>query len=333
MIELTEAQRIVLSHAKPLGTVDVPLGTALGLTVAVPVTCDIDYPPFDRSVMDGYAVRAADVASVPVELRVVGQIPAGSTPAESLGPGEAMQINTGAPIPSGADAVVRVESVELCADGAGVSIRESVVAGKFITPRATYVSAGQTVLQPGTKITPLEIGAAAGAGATCLTVYRRPRVAILATGDELVDVNQQPTGAQIRNSNESLLAALVRSAEGEPLALGIARDDRAVLRERITAGLEADMLCLTGGVSMGAFDFVPEVLQACGVTPHFHKLPIKPGRPTLFGTSESGTLVFGLPGNPISAVVGFELLVRPALAGLSGRPAVAPRLIRATLTG
>ncbi len=333
MIDVDEAYKVLFANIKPLGTEQVPLEAALYRTLAAPVRCDVDFPPFDKSAMDGYAIRAADVASAPVTLKVVGQIAAGSISEKALTSGGAMQINTGAPMPPGADAVVRVELTKLTGSGEAVLIRESVPPGKFITPRATYTSAGQTVLEAGTRMTPLAIGSAATAGATRVTVYRRPKAAILATGDELVEIDRRPVGAQIRDSNRHLLAALITSAHAEPVALTTARDDRESLREQILAGYRSDVLCITGGVSMGAFDFVPEVLEACGARFHIRKMAIKPGRPTIFATSPTGTLIFGLPGNPASAFVGFELLVRPALGALEGRPGAVPRGVRATLRG
>lgn len=182
-------------------------------------------------------------------------------------------------------------------------------------------------------MTPLAIGAAAAAGAARVTVYRRPSVAVLATGDELIEIDRRPSGASVRNSNQYLLEALILSAHAEPVLLGVARDDRVALREKIEAGLRSDVLCITGGVSAGAFDFVPEVLEACGARFHIRKMAIKPGRPTIFATTPAGRSIFALPGNPASALVGFELLVRPALAALEGRPGEVQVPVRATLRG
>lgn len=333
MIDVDEALEILFSKITPLDTVRMNIGDALYRTLAQAVLCDIDAPPFDRAVMDGYAVRSHDVAAAPVTLRVVGQIAAGTTSDTTLHTGEVMQINTGAPIPPGADAVVRVEFTQPGASSNEVLIRESVPAGRFITRRATYVSAGDVVLKAGVRLTPLEIATAVAAGAGSVTVYRKPTVSILPTGDELVEVDAKPRGGQIRNSNKYLLSSLVASAHAEPVVLETAVDDRAVLHERIVAGLRADVLCVTGGVSMGAFDFVPEVLKACGAVFHIEKMAIKPGRPTIFATTPDGTLIFALPGNPASAWVGFELLVRPALAALEGRGGIAPLTFRATLVG
>jgi len=379
MIDVDEAQRIVLAHTGPLPAVELPLAAALYRTLAAPVICEVDYPPFDRSVMDGYAVRAADTATTPVTLRVVGQIPAGTQSDRTLQPGEAMQINTGAPIPPGADAVVRVENTALASpaiqgtngkaetrkaesinkkDTKGVGIQESaqhakipevsstngsqsdgavvvhgpVRPGEFITRRGAYARAGQTVLGTGSILTPINIGAAAAAGAARVHVRRKPTVAILVTGDELIDVADKPVGPQIRNSNQYLMESLVRAAYCEPIVLGVARDDRIQLRRKIEEGLGSDLLCITGGVSVGAFDFVPDVLKECGAKFGFHKIAIKPGRPTIFATAPTGSPIFALPGNPAGAVVGFHLVVAPALAALEGRPGVQP-LVRALLRG
>ncbi|MDO8632030.1 MAG: molybdopterin molybdotransferase MoeA [Phycisphaerales bacterium] len=332
MIDVDEAQRIVLAQARPLPAVEMPLAEAIWRTLVASVVCDVDYPPFDRSSMDGYAIRAADALAVPVTLRVVGQIAAGALSTRTLQPGETMQINTGAPIPRGADAVVRAESTEVSPSGEAVIVRESVQPGRFITRRATYARAGQTVLDAGSVLTPINIGVAATAGAARVIVYRRPTVAILVTGDELIDIGEKPTGAQIRNSNQYILESLVRAAHCEPVVLGIAGDDRNVLRQKIEEGLRSDVLCLTGGISMGAFDFVPEVLKECGAEFHVHKMAIKPGRPTIFATTPADKLIFALPGNPASALVGFHLLMVPALAALQGRQVVQP-LVRAVLRG
>ena len=333
MIDLDEALNVVLANVTAGERTEVPLREALGRTLADPIRTDVDYPPFDRAVMDGYTVRAADVENAPATLRVVGQIAAGSESAAPLKSGEAMQINTGAPIPPGADAVVRVEETKLSPSGRDVVIQKTVPAGQFITPQAQYVSAGDIALAAGTRLTPLAISAAASAGAATVSVFRRPRVAILGTGDELIEIDRKPTGPEIRNSNQYLLEAMVTAAGAEPIVLGTAHDDRDALREKMSAGAECDMLCITGGISMGAFDFVPDVLESLGATFHVRKMAIKPGRPTIFATLPDATPVFALPGNPASAFVGFTLLVKPALAVMDGRPATIPRFVEAVLDG
>ena len=333
MIDVEKAWEILHAGVRPLATERLPLRAAAYRTLAQAVAGDVDYPPFDRSLMDGYALRAADVAKAPVTLRVVGQIAAGVRAERVLGAGEAMQINTGAPIPHGADAVVRVEDTAASADGASVQIRVRVEAGHSITRRAAFGRAGEVVLPAGAVLTPVNVGVAATAGAAEVTVYRRPRVGLLSTGDELVDVGAVPVGAQIRNSNQYMLEALVRAAHAEAVWLGTARDDRDELRKKMGEGLACDVLCLTGGVSMGAFDFVPEILRAAGARIVIEKMKIKPGRPVVVGVMPGGTLVFALPGNPMSAWVGFELLVRPALAGLQGRPGERPVRVTMRLGG
>ena len=333
MIDIDDAYASVLANVKAGDVVSMSLSQAIGRTLAQPVCTDVDYPPFDRAVMDGYAVRAVDVADAPVTLRVKGQIAAGSDIKITLGPRDAVQINTGAPIPHGADAVVRVEETECDEAGGAVEIRKSVPAGKFITSQAQYVNAGDAVLAPGTRLTPLAISAAASAGAHEVSVFRRPRVAILGTGDELVEIDCKPTGPQIRNSNQYLLEAMVAVEGAEPVILGTAHDDREALRQKISLGAKSDVLCITGGISMGAFDFVPEVLEALGATFHIRKMAIKPGRPTIFATLPDGTPVFALSGNPASAFVGFTLLVKPALAMIEGRTTAGPRFIEAELDG
>lgn len=333
MIDVDRAYEILFGQVRALPTVEMPLAEAGFRTLAEAVRCDVDFPPFDRSVMDGYAVRAADVRAAPVTLRVVGEVAAGTVPARALAAGEAMQINTGAPIPNGADAVVRVEETERVESGGGVVIRKAVERGTFITRRAEYVRAGDVVLAAGSVLGPARIAAAAAAGAGRVAVYRQPRVAILSTGDELVEIDQRPAGGQIRNSNQHQLVALVASAHAEAISLGTVGDDRVALRAQIERGLSADVLCITGGASVGPLDLVPDVLRECGATFHFQKMRIKPGRPIHFATGPSVGLIFALPGNPVSAFVGFELLVRPALAALEGRPNTRPALIRATLQG
>ncbi len=322
LLAIEAARRAVLDHVGVGSVTTVPLRDATGRVLARPVVNDVDYPPFDKAMMDGYAVRAADVATAcaaaPAMLRVVGQVGAGHDAAGHVGLGEAVQINTGAPVPPGADAVVPVENTELSADGSAVAVSVAVPAGKHIDARAKYVAAGSAVLSPGVRMAAGQIAAAAAAGAATVSVYARPRVAYLVTGDELVDVSERPRGPQIRNSNGPMLSSLICQAGGEPIDLGVVGDDRAALADRVREGLTADVLCISGGISMGAFDFVPEVLESCGVRTVFRKVAIKPGKPVLFGVCENGARVFGLPGNPSSGFVCFWLLVRPVLAALLG---------------
>ena len=335
LLTIESAHQIVLQAAAAGSTETVALGDSLGRVLSSSVACDIDYPPFDKAMMDGYAVRSSDFSgsNSSRRFRVVGQIAAGTTEHHVLCPGEAVQINTGAPVPDGADAVVRVEDTELSADGSTVAVNAAITPCQHIGARATCVSAGVNVLDAGTLMGSAQITAAAAAGAHTVSVYNKPRVAILATGDELVPFSELPRGAQIRNCNGIMLRSLVRECGGIAVDLGIAGDDRKLLTDRIRVGLEADVLCVTGGVSVGAFDFVPEVLESCGVRLLFRKVAIKPGKPVLFGIGPSGNLVFGLPGNPISGFMVFRLLVGPALAARQGRPGGLPAEMSVRIVG
>jgi molybdopterin molybdotransferase len=271
--------------------------------------------------MDGYAVRAADVSG-PVALSLIEEVPAGRSPTRPVGPGQTTRVMTGAPIPDGADAVVPHEQTE--AAGRTIHFRRPSSPGQFILPRATEMAAGEVVLPAGTVLTPAALGLLAAVGRTSVTVFPTPRLAIISTGDELVEPDAMPGPGQIRNSNGSLLQALAGRARAIPHYLGIARDEPAALDRLVRQGLEeADVLVLSGGVSAGRFDFVPDVLRAAGVEAHFHKVRMKPGKPLFFGT-RGRTLVFGLPGNPLSSFVGFELFVRPALRKLAGHAIPGP---------
>jgi len=339
LISVARAKRFVAENVSPLPAERIMLDDALHRVLAENVRSDVDAPPFDKAMMDGYAVRSADLTRVDSAtsatgcvLRVVGQLPAGHLPAAGVGAGDAMQINTGAPLPDGADSVVRVEDTEPTSDGMAVAIKTPGREGDHVERRGAYSKAGHVVLGAGTRLFAHQIAAAASAGAAQLSVYRQPRVALLVTGDELIDVNDRPTGAQIRNSNGPMLDALVRGLHARPVNLGVTGDDPQTLATQIESGLESDVLCISGGVSMGAFDFVPKVLAGLGVRVVFKKIALKPGKPTLFGVAESGTRVFGLPGNPVGCFVAFWLLVRDALAVLEGRSEIRP-IWRARLDG
>jgi molybdenum cofactor synthesis domain-containing protein len=333
VVDVDEARHRILERVQPLPAVSLPLDQALFRTLAEDVACDRDDPPFDRSLMDGYAVRAEDVRAAPVVLRVVGAVPAGTWPTIPIGPGETARINTGAPIPRGADAVVRVEETRP-RDADHVVIERPVERGHFITPRGAHAKQATIIVRSGMRIGPLEAAALAACGRATVRVHRRPKVAYCVTGDEVVPLDAIPRGAQIRDTNGPLLDACIRAGDAEAVGMGIVRDDPSALRWTIeSARSTADMLCLTGGVSMGTLDHVPGVLGELGATMHIKKMRIKPGRPVRFATLPDGWPIFALPGNPVSAFVCFELLVRPALAAMQGRPAWEHRRVRATLRG
>lgn len=330
LILLQRAQRIVAEHVRPLPIETIPLDLALGRILAKDVRSDMDYPPFDKAMMDGFAVRRADFADGLATLQVLSEIAAGDIPGRTLHPGQAIPISTGAPVPPGTDAVVEVERSTLSPNGRTVQLRDHPKPGKSIATRAQDVAAGQTVLDAGTRLGPCQITAAAAAGANILTVHRKPTVAVLSSGSELVPPENKPQGAQIRNSNGSYLLAAVRQCGIEPRSLGIVPDDRDTLRDALEEGLGSDVLISTGGVSVGLHDLVPELLVELGTTVRFRKVAIKPGKPILFGTREPGTLVFALPGNPVSCFIGMWLLVRPALDALQGIEMNFPTTVAAT---
>jgi molybdopterin molybdotransferase len=275
--------------------VRVPLGEAAGLRLAERIVADRDFPPFDKSLMDGYAVRVADVAQPPVELRVVGEIAAGKWPGRGIGPGETMAIMTGAPMPQGADGVVPVEDVERRVSvGESVRVLRAPAPARLIAPRGSDCPAGKVVLNQGAMMGAPQIAVAASVGAAEVSVYARPRVAVLGTGDELVAVAAAPGAAQIRNSNSPMLVALLRGMGCEVTDLGAVRDEPGVIREMLLRGLEFDALFVTGGMSMGEYDYVPRLVSEMGVTLKITKLKMKPGKPFVFGVKGSG---FGVQGS------------------------------------
>jgi molybdopterin molybdotransferase len=320
MIEVADALTQVLERSRPLPATSVQLDPCpLGRVLAEAVASDIDSPPYTKSIMDGYAVRAADV---PGALTLVEEVPAGRTATRAVGTGETVRVMTGAPIPDGADAVVPHEVTE--ASGTTIRFQRPAKTGQFILPRGKEMKAGEVVLQPGTVLTPAAIGLLAAVGRTSVPVFPSPRVAIISTGDELVEPGERPGPGQIRNSNGIMLQALVARAGATPRYLGIARDDPAVLDRLVRVALDSlDALVLSGGVSAGKYDFVPDVLKSAGVEAHIHKVRMKPGKPLFFGT-RGDTLVFGLPGNPLSSFVCFELFVRPALRKRAGHAIPGP---------
>jgi molybdopterin molybdotransferase len=351
VVSFEEARHLVERHAAgvgPGGVETLDLLAAVGRVLAEGIVADRDFPPFARATRDGYAVRAADLAQVPARLEVLGEVKAGDWPEPevcSVGRGQAVGIMTGAPLPAGTDAVVMVEYT--VAAGTAVEIQRGVKPGENFVPRGAEARAGQRLLDRGRRLDHAGIAIAASVGKSPLQVFRKPRVAVLSTGDEVVEIDAAPGPAQIRNSNSYSLAAQVQNAGGEPVRLRIAPDERERLRALIEEGMGCDLLLLTGGVSMGKYDLVEQVLAELKAEFYFTGAEIQPGRPVVFGSCGAGTLArvdsgvaastrarapaphkkyfLGLPGNPVSTMVTFELFARPmieALAGMTPQPLV-----------
>lgn len=319
MISLAEAQRIVLEKTPAPEPTAVPLAMSPGHVLSEDIRADLNVPPFHRAAMDGYAVRAEDTASCPVELQVIEEVQAGQVAARRVEAGQATRIMTGAPLPEGADAVLQVERTERLDGGRRVRLLDSVRAWQNVAPIGHEVHAGDVVLERGRWIGPAEVGVLATFGYAQVPVYRKPTAALMATGNELVDVGETPQPGQIRNSNEPQLAAQLATLQLQIEPLGVGRDDIADLETRMRRGLSCDYLFLSGGVSMGDYDFSKEVFRRLGVAVHFERVRMKPAKPSVFGTA--GTRVFfGLPGNPVSAYVAFENLGRPSLLRRMGLP-------------
>jgi len=330
VLSFEDARRTVERQAalvRPVGTESVELLSAAGRVLAYATIADRDLPPFPRSTRDGYAVRSADVAHVPATLEVIAEIRAGEKVANLpavITMGQAAAIMTGAPVPGGADAVVMVEYSS--SRGARVEISRPVQPGENIVPRGAEARAGSVLVEPGRRLNDAAIALAASAGKSELRVYKRPQVAVLSTGDELVEVDIVPGPAEIRNSNSYSLAVQIQEAGGEPIRLPIAPDEHKQLRDLIEQGLEADLLLMTGGVSMGRYDLVEQVLSELQAEFFFTGAQIQPGRPVVFGRcgaraparEKPATYFFGLPGNPVSTMVTFELFARPMLEALAG---------------
>ncbi|MDA1137099.1 MAG: molybdopterin molybdotransferase MoeA [Planctomycetota bacterium] len=329
MLPVDRSIEIVLETAQTLTTEPVPLTASQGRVLAEPALADADMPPFDRSIMDGYALIASDTRADKATLQVIEEIFAGDTPQKKLQSGQAAKIMTGAPIPEGADCVVMVENTTLNERGQ-VVVHEKSEVGKNINQRAEFVSRGDVLIESGTRLRSMELGVLAFIGCVNPLVYRKPVCAILSTGDELVDASQTPGPGQIRNSNIYCLAAQLARAGADVRVLGIGRDNPAELSALIGEGLKADILVSTGGASVGEKDFIGQILKQHGVEIHFDKVALKPGKPTLFG-SRDRTLVFGLPGNPLSALVSCELFVLSAIRKMSGFGDPAPHTIEVLL--
>jgi molybdopterin molybdotransferase len=317
MISVEEALKILLSNLPERRVEHVPFQSALNRILAEDLAATSDIPPFNRSAVDGYAVIAAEVQNAPVELTLAGESRAGGGMPGRLKSGETIAIMTGAPVPEGADAV---QMVEVCRPSIGekkVAILKPVKVHENIAPRGFETKAGDTVLKSGHQIGPAEIAVMATFGYSQVKVCRKPTVAIFATGDELVEFNQAPREDQIRNSNAYCLSSQLKLMDLEPDYLGIVCDDREELRRKMLSGLDRDVLIITGGVSMGEYDLVQDVFRDLGLEILFSKVAIKPGKPTVFAR-RGDNLVFGLPGNPISALITFECFVRPVVGRLCG---------------
>lgn len=306
----------------------VPLGEARGRVLAEDVAADRDYPPFHRSIRDGYAVRAEDVASPPVKLHLRGEVRAGRHFAGVVDVGECVSIMTGAPLPDGADAVVMVEYAG--SEGDKVTIERGVRPGENVVSQGSEARAGVSVLPRGRRLGAAELGLLATVGKTRVPVFARPVAAILPTGDEVVPVEHHPERFQIRNSNSVSLSAQVAAAGGTPRELEIAPDRPEALRSLIQDGLHSDLLLLSGGVSAGKYDFVEQVFAELGAEFYFQSVALRPGKPMVFG-SVAGKFFFGLPGNPVSTFVTFMLFVRPALAAMESANFEVPIFMRARL--
>lgn len=315
MLTVEEALEQILSRTPVLETESVDVTGALGRVLAEAVVSRREIPPWPNSSMDGYAVRAGDTLGGPARLRVVSLVAAGALPSRAIDAGEAARIFTGAPMPEGADAVVPQEDVEV--EGDHVRVPAGVAKAAFVRPRGEDVRPGDHVLSPGQRLGPAEIGLLATLGHSPVRVHRRPRVAVLSTGNELADLGVEPGPGQIPNTNTYSLMAQSWEAGAMPVNLGIARDDLTAIEQRVQWGREADVLLSSAGVSVGEFDLVREALTRLGAALHLWQVSMRPGKPVTFG-SLGRTLVFGLPGNPVSAMVTFEVFVRPALLRMSG---------------
>ncbi|HYP29992.1 MAG TPA: gephyrin-like molybdotransferase Glp [Blastocatellia bacterium] len=316
MITVDTALSIVLERTRRLGVESVALEAAHGRVLAEDVRADIDLPPFNRARMDGFAVRAADVQTAPARLRLIGEIAAGSSFGGKVGEGEAVRIFTGAPIPEGADSVQKVEVTETF--GETVVIKEPVKPGQFITPFASEVSAGEVVARAGRAIGPAEMSALASFGYSRVRVGCAPRAAVLSTGSELVDVSTKPEGAEIRNSNSYTIASYAERAGAKVDNLGTVVDTAQATREALLAAAEGrDIVITSGGVSMGDYDLVKAALDEIGAEIYFDRVIIRPGKPIVFARL-GDTCFFGLPGNPVSTSVTFNVFVRPAIRAMQG---------------
>lgn len=337
MISIDDALACIKSNVTPRPKRTQSIASAVGCRLAEKVVADVDSPPHDKSVMDGFAVRAADVMRG-AKFDVLETIIAGNTPSKVVTTGTVSQIMTGAPMPRGADAVVMIERARVNeANGQRKVVfdLDSIQPGKHTMSRAASFAAGDEIFPAGHVVRPLDVGLLAEVGAAEVQVYSPPTASVIPTGNELVEAALKPGPGQIRNSNGPMLVEMLRAMNVDVDYPGIARDDEADLRGKIEQGLENDLLILSGGVSAGTMDLVPRILQECGVREIFHKVKVKPGKPIWFGIRELDdrkNYVFGLPGNPVSSLVGFHLFVRAALARMTGVEDIHPATVLAKLS-
>lgn len=321
MISVSQAIQIIKEQVRSLPGEPVALTQALGRFLAADVVADSDLPPFDRSQMDGYAVRAEDVKTVPVRLQIVGESAAGRGWHSQMSTGEAVRIMTGAPVPAGADSVQQVELTREPPGSDAVEILESLPLGKSIVKHASEIKQGQTVLVTGERISAAMMAVLASFGYAIVNVTRQPRVAVLATGSELVPVDQQPGQDQIRDSNNYSIGAYAQLAGAIVERLPLASDEIGLLSDEIDRAAErSDVVVTSGGVSMGVYDFTKAALKELQAEIFFERVALRPGKPTVFARLPNGTLVFGLPGNPVSVSVTFNLFARTALLAMQGAP-------------
>ncbi len=331
LTQLEDALKIVLETVPMLGVEKIGLLETLGRVLGEDIIAERDNPPWDNSAMDGFAVRYEDIkqahaVTTPTVLKVIEHVPAGKFPAKAVGKGEAIRIMTGAPLPKGADTVLKVEDTEHTPDT--VKVFKEAEQGANIRPQGEDVRRGDCIIPKGKAIRPSEAGMLAILAKPFVFVHQRPRVAILSTGDELADLDERFSEEKIVNSNSYGIAAAVQEAGGLPILLGIARDRPEDLKAKIRHGLNADLLVLSGGVSMGDYDFTKAVFKELGAEMNFWKLAIRPGQPVAFGRIGK-TLAFGLPGNPVSSMVTFEQLVRPAMLKMGGHRVLTRPVVQA----
>ncbi|MDQ1271723.1 MAG: molybdopterin molybdotransferase [Planctomycetota bacterium] len=330
MISVDTAIKIVEDTIAPLSVKTIPFENSLGFCLAQDMQSDIDMPPFDRSAMDGYAVIAEDTTTAPVELAVIEDIAAGHMPTKTISRGQASKIMTGAAVPEGANAVVKFEETEDLSTNNRVKILRSIDRGRNISNRGEDMQSGQTVLRKGMSIRPQEIGILATIGKSHIGVFSAPTVGIISTGDELVDVGLKPSVAQIRNSNGYSLSAQARRLKAEVEILGIVKDTKEEISNMMRRGFRKDILILSGGVSMGEYDLVGDVMKDLNTHVYFEKVALRPGKPVIFGRKDT-TFIFALPGNPVASFVTFELFIYPAIRKMMGFTDIHRTTLKASL--